>query len=338
MSDAGEIAPQGDTRKDLLSEQFEAVQTTDAPLVEAQPTKTDDRPRDEHGKFIPKAGEAPPVETATPLAEPVQEPAWAKPPKSWKKEYHEFWDKADPKLKEYAFQREEEMNNGVLPLKEKAQLADAVTKAAEPYMNIIRGLGTDIPSAVSGLMKADYELRSLPPQQKLQKFLGLAQYYGVDLTGADPDQLQQPQNQQFYGLQNELTTIKGELLSFKQQQEQAQQQAMLGEINKFASEHEHYEIAEPFMIDLLNKEEAASLKEAYEKVTGPGGKLHDLIQGSRQAAQIQNPVVVADKAAKAARAAAVQRPTSAPGATTPTKAQDRRSMLAEQLSNVSDRL
>ncbi len=80
-----EQAPQAETldRKELLEQQFEQS-------AEAQP-------RDEVGRYAEKQAEQQ-------AAEPADEPVWRKPPSSWKKEYHEYWSKADPKIQEYAWQ------------------------------------------------------------------------------------------------------------------------------------------------------------------------------------------------------------------------------------------
>src|SRR5688572_15867681 len=103
-------APQADTRKDILAQQFAEVETAaanpapvvTAPKVEAAPTG--ERPRAPDGKFIPKALDddrfsptygkekkadaAPVVDPAAPPAEP---PVWERPPQSWKKEFHDIY-------------------------------------------------------------------------------------------------------------------------------------------------------------------------------------------------------------------------------------------------------
>ena len=107
-------------RRELLSQQFDEAQQQ----VEATPAET-----------VQPAIETPEAE---PQAEP---PVWERPPASWKKDYHEVWQTADPKLKEYAWQREEEMKRGVEPLLSKAQFADQIQQAIEPYQNNLRTLG-----------------------------------------------------------------------------------------------------------------------------------------------------------------------------------------------------
>jgi hypothetical protein len=158
-----------DTRKTLLEEQFDTVAEVEPTLATAEPVaESPSRTRDESGRFAPKAEEVP-------QAEPVEEPVWAKPPASWKKEYHEHWLKADPKMREYAYQREEQMRKGVEPLLSKAQFADSMNAALEPYLPTIRGLGLTPDKAVAALAQADHTLRTSSPEQRLQYFMQLAQ-------------------------------------------------------------------------------------------------------------------------------------------------------------------
>lgn len=339
----GPQAPEALDRKAMLLEQFNEVEAAphspeDPKPAEAAPAG--DRPRDETGKFVAKEKTETPAPEAAPALEAA--PAWSKAPKSWKPEKHPLWETMSPEAREYAFQREEQMRAGVEPLLPKAQLADQITKVAEPYMNTIRGMGIDLPTAVEGLMKVDHELRTLPPQQKLQRFLGIAQAYGIDLSGAQGMPQQPVQDPNFYAIQNEVLGLKGELSAWRQQQEEIANRAVLNEINEFARHNEHFAIARPFMIDLLTKEGdedgASSLQEAYDKVTGPGGVLHDLIATSKQAAAIPAQRAQADKAAKAARAAAVSVKSSTPGSQKPNGAQSRREMLAEQIGSIDSRL
>jgi hypothetical protein len=113
--------------------------------------------------------------------EAVEEPVWKRPPASWKKDYHEDWSTADARMKEYAYQREEQMKAGYEPLKAKAQFADKCRKWCSRTCKRIQGLGIDAPRAVKALLEADHALRYSTPEQKLQLFGRLAQQYGVNL-------------------------------------------------------------------------------------------------------------------------------------------------------------
>ncbi len=295
-------------RRELLSQQFDEVQNeTPVELV-----KTQSEPNPEP---------------------PPEPPVWERPPASWKKDYHEAWTTADPKLKEYAWKREEEMRAGVQPLLSKAQYADQMQQAIEPYMNNIRGLGIEAPQAVKALMEADNVLRHGSPQQKQAYFAQLAQQYGINMG----DVQVQPTDPNFYAIQNELAQVRGEVLNWKQQQENAQNQALLQEIDQFQAKAEYFEEARPTMIQLLNSGVAQDLDDAYQKAIRLDNDLftkhQQALQGAADAAKRE----ASNKAAKAARAAAVSVKSSTPGAATSTKAQDRRSLLMEQFDNLNER-
>ena len=296
-------------RRELLSQQFDDVQ---------------------------QQVEAPQAETVQP-AEPVEvaePPIWERPPSSWKKDYHEVWQTADPRLKEYAWQREEEMKKGVEPLLTKAQFADQIQEAINPYMNNIRGLGIEAPQAVKALMEADNILRHGTAQQKQQYFATLATQYGVNLG----EGLQQtPVDPNFYALQNELQQVRGEVTTWKQQQEAVQQQALSDEIKSFSQKAEFFEDARPTMIQLLNSGVAKDLEDAYNKAVRLDTDLFERTQKASQAQAEAAKREASNKAAKAARAAAVSVRSSTPGVNTATKAQDRRSMLLEQFDNLNER-
>jgi len=327
MSDLNAIAPVEDTRREKLLEQFEQVES-------APETVREDVPRDEQGKFTAKEPEQTMVQQAQ---EPVEEPVWKRPPASWKKDYHDVWQTADDRMKEYAWQREEQMKAGVQPLMEKARIADQFNEVLTPYMETIRGLGMDAPKAVKALMEADHALRYSDPQQKQQLFMRLAQQYGVNL--GDMSQLQQQMvDPNISALQQELNRVRGEVMSWKEQQEQVQNQSLLSEIDSFAMRAEHFEEARPTMISLLQSGVATTLEDAYEKALRLDDNLYQQVQQSRQAQVETQQKVVANQAAKKARAAAVSVRSAAPGATTATKAQDRRSLLAEQFDSMADRL
>ena len=295
-------------RRELLSQQFDEVQNeTPVEAVKTQPEPD--------------------------LEPPPEPPVWERPPASWKKDYHEAWTTADPKLKEYAWKREEEMKAGVQPLLSKAQYADQMQQAIEPYMNNIRGLGIEAPQAVKALMEADNVLRHGSPQQKQAYFAQLAQQYGINMGETQF----QPTDPNFYAIQNELAQVRGEVLNWKQQQENAQNEALLSEINQFQTKAEYFEEARPTMIQLLNSGVAKDLDDAYQKAIRLD---NDLFTKHQQASQGQADAAkreASNRAAKAARAAAVSVKSSTPGAATSTKAQDRRSLLMEQFDNLNER-
>jgi hypothetical protein len=319
-----QIIPEDDKgvdRKELLAQQFDDVETS-------QPETKEPAPRASNGKFV--ANDA--AEDA-----PVEEPVWKRPPSSWKRDYHEVWQTADPRLQEYAYKREEEMRAGIEPLRSKAQFADQMNEAIQPYMNTIQGLGIDAPRAVKALMEADHVLRNSPPDQKRAYLANLARSYGINLGEVDSYSQGAPVDPNYYALQNELNNIRGEMNNQKQQQEQAENQSLLGEINNFAGNAEYFEEVRPDMIKLLQSGVAGTLEEAYEKAIRLNDDVFTQTQQRSQAEAAAQKSSSANRAAKAAKAAAVSVKSSTPGTKTTTKAQDRRSMLLEQFDSVNER-
>lgn len=306
-----------DNRRELLSQQFDEV-------AQAEPAKFQ---RDDSGKFAASNEKS--------VEEPAEEPVWKRAPASWKKDYHEVWQTADPRMQEYAWQREEQMRKGVEPLISKAQFADQINEVVNPYLQTIQGMGLDTPRAVKALLEADHMLRTSDGQQKLQLFSRLAQQYGVNLNEINMPQGIDPT---IYALQNELNNVRGEVIGWKQQQEQAQNQQLLSEIEKFSAKAEYFEEARPTMIQLLQSGVAQTLEDAYEKAVRLDPELFDSVQVSKQAELENAKRAAADRAAKSARASAVSVKSSTPGMATKTNAQDRRSLLAEQFDQIAARL
>ena len=317
----------GDDRRAMLEQGFEAAEKGEP--IEAAIG------RDEQGRFAPRTAER---------AEPAQEaepPVWRRPPASWRKDFHDVWQKADPKMQEYAWQREEQMRAGVEPLLAKAQFADTMQEAIEPYLPTIQGMGLTPEKAVSALMQADYTLRTAPPQQKMQLFAQLAQSYGINLgaMGANPQAA--PQNSVdplVWQLQNELNNVRGEVMGWKQQQEMQQNQQLLGEINQFSLKADHFDEARPTMIQLLQSGMAETLEDAYEKAIRLNPDLFDQINKAQQAEASAKQAKEYNRAAKAARAAAVSVRSATPGANTAPKAANRRALLEEAFSETESRL
>ena len=253
-------------RKELLEQQFEQAENTEQPAEIAA--------RDDSGKFVKQ--------------ETAEEPVWKRPPASWKKDYHEAWATADPRIQEYAWQREEQMRKGVQPLLSKAQYADDMQKVMAPYENTIRGLGMEPTQAVKALMEADHTLRTTNGEQRAAYFRQLAQQYGVSLDGNSNF----PQvDQNYSSLQNELIDLRGKLTSWEQQTEAQQNQVLLNEIDQFSQGAEHFESVRPTMIQLLQGGVAETLQEAYDKAVRIDDNLYESMVQSQQAEKASKPLL-----------------------------------------------
>lgn len=338
------------SRRELLTQQVEAEQEElehgPDPELNIHPDSYE-RGRDEFGKFVSRETNVPSAQENIKteqenVADPVKEPSvWERAPKSWKKEFHEIWPTIDPKGRQYIVQRENEMLARYSELGPKAKLAESIEAAAQPYMKTITGMGLDLPRAVKGLMEADNALRTLPIDQRRAYFLQIGRQYGIDLSGTQPQQGQaqpNPTDPNYIALMNELNGVRGEVMTWKQQQEAAQQAEALQHVNEFASTHEYFEELRPTITRLIETGLETTLEGAYKHALKVNDELSEQIQSARQAETERAQRETANRAAKTARAAAVSVRGSSPGARPASKAQSRREMLAEQLDSTDSRL
>lgn len=322
-----------DERRELLESQFAELEANPAPAPEAV-SEPAGPARAADGKFASKS-----AETAPAAPEAPEEPVWSRPPKSWKKDYHDVWNTADPRLREYAYKREEEMRSGVETAQQRAVAYDHIQQVMEPYMPTINGLGLDAPRAIKGLMEADHILRTSAQEHKRAYLLQLADHYGIQLGDVSQHQpTASAGNPDLYALKNELNQVRGEVVGWKKAQEEAANQTLLQDIAKFAKGKEHFEEVRPAMASLLQAGLASDLESAYTQAIRLNDELFTSEQAALQAKREADKRDTANRAAKAARGAAVSVRSSTPGVPAKTNAQDRRSMLAEQFDSMTDRL
>lgn len=335
--ETGAAAAEATDRRDMLAAQLDAVDTSPP---EETLEEVAQRARDEKGRFAPSAAaEAATDAPAAPETPAEPDPA-IEPPQSWKKEFHEAYTKADPQLRQYIAQREEEMRKGIEQVIPKAKFADEVFQAIQPFQQNLQASGLPPAQAIQALMTADNVLRNAPPEQKRAYAINLLREYGVDLGVAPPtpEEWGPPVDPRVNALQSELQTIKSTVLSYQQQQEASQQAALVAEIEAFSKDKPYFEAVRQAMSQLLTSGQAQSLEEAYERALEPWKPVLTEAERGRQAAEEADKRRKADEAAKAAKAAAVQVRSSTPGRAPQTKAQDRLSLLREQFDAVDSRV
>ena len=322
-----------DERRELLESQFAELEANPAPASEAV-SEPSGPARAADGKFTPKSAETAPAGPEAP-----EEPVWARPPKSWKKDYHDVWPGVPDRAKEYVHTREDETQNGIDSARHAANEYEHIRKVMDPYMPTINGLGLDAPRAIKGLMEADHILRTSAPEHKRAYFLQLADHYGIQLGDVSQHApTASAGNPDLYALKNELNQVRGEVVGWKKAQEDAANQSLLQDIANFAKGKEHFEEVRPAMASLLQAGLASDLEGAYTMAVRLNDELFASEQASLQGKQAAERRDTANRAAKAARGAAVSVRSSTPGVPAKTNAQDRRSMLAEQFDNMTDRL
>jgi len=191
---------------------------------------------------------------------------------------------------------------------------------------------------IQALAKADQILTYAPPEQKAQYFQQLAQSYGIQLNQSGGYQQLDPYAQQLTQL---LQQNQQEVQQIKSQLEQEEYNRLSAEIQQFASsgKYPHFEALQGRMAQLLERQEAQDLKDAYEQAMWQVPEIRDL--------EIKNMVnrtsTQANKQAQVqkAKAASVSIRTTTPsGAVSDgVDKKDRRAVLAAQMADtLGDRL
>ncbi|MNX54295.1 hypothetical protein D3C86_850190 [compost metagenome] len=249
--------------------QAEAQEKPAETVVDAAPDAAAQRARDEAGRFAAK-----PAEVVEPVQAQVEVAPPRKAPSSWKPEAQAAYLKAaadEPLtpaeikiLTQEAERRENDYHKGIEQYKTHAHEAQAYQRVVEPYMQTIRGLGVDAPTAIAKLFQADHTLRYSDPATKARYLGQLAQEYGIDIGQVVNAPPVDP-NVQY--LQQQLQQQQQWIHQVHQQQEMREQAGYQTEIQKFAADpaNSHFEAVKEDMARLLQTGTAQDLKDAYDK-------------------------------------------------------------------------
>lgn len=344
-------APEPESRRDALMAQLDAAEAaqnqTDPVDPPTAPEVTGERTRDEHGRFAPKAADAPvapavaaPAPTEAPTPAPTAAPE-VPTLTTWRKEYLPIQQKlasGQPltaeeaqKLAAYNVQREKEYSTGVSTYKAEAQQAKQFTDAMAEFMPTLQQHGLNPAQWIQNLGRAHHTLAMGSPEQKLQMFAKLAQDYGVPLAAvqqAQQGEVDPLAMQLMQQLQQMNQRVQG-ITSWREQQEQ---QAIQQELAKFSdtTKYPHFEQVRESMAQLLERGVAQNPDEAYAKAVRLDDSLFEADQARQAAAQQQASAASRQAAVAKAKGAAVSVRSATPsGATQAGNAKDRRGALAE---------
>ena len=279
------------------------------------------------------------VEEAQPTEEAIEEVKPVARPTTWKKEYLNIWDKLEKnepvtkeeftKFAEYANQRETEYKKGVSAYKGEVDRIKPLENAIAPYRQHLQQQGINEIALIDNLVKSHFVLAQAPYEQKVQMFNRLAQDYGIQLNG-NPQQTD-PYVQQ---LMNQLNMVNQEVGTIKNRYEQEEQNRLMGEINRVASDVEnfpHFESVREDMAQLLERGLAHNLETAYAKAV----RMNDdvwAVEQERLLTQASKQASKAQQVAKAKAASVSPRSVTPNGVGGQTEAKDRRSILEKELS------
>lgn len=290
----------------------------------------------EQGKFAgpPKFPTPQQAQAPTPPAAPaIQRPEM---PKSLKKELQAHWEAAHPELAAAIHQRELDYERGVMPLKEKAKLADELMAEFQPYDMMMRAENVTPKAAISEFMRLSALMRTGTPAHKAQTIAGFMRQFGIPLEHvqqmlvsgtAPPQPTQDPQ----------VSQLAQQVEQLKALQEQQSLARVQKEIEAFAADpqHKHFAAVQPQMVRHLNamkedpewadKPEREKLEEAYQTAIWADPKIREQVLAEQQTKQ-RTEQQIAD-----ARNAAVQ-VTGAPsaGPAPPVNPKDRLALLRNQ--------
>ena len=334
-----------------LRETLEANFPVDAPLetpviqtpdegVKAAEIPAPDRVRDGKGRFAAGSPEDK-AEKAKAAAAPIVQDR-PSVPKSWKHDYHPYWEKIDPQVAAYIAQREDEAAAGIgkhqgeaARLKTEFERVQPLSKAIEPFIPDLQRHGIAPEAFIANLGNAHRTLALGTPQAKLAMFAQLAQQYQVPLGGL------------FVQGQDGQIRLNEQLMASQPQQQQQPpdvrkvvQDALLEhetarEIAAFEQDNQkypHYEKVKADMSMILSQGRATDLPSAYKLALRLHDDLWEAEQSRQREASETEKRLAQDKAAKEAKAKALSPRSSTPSATLATGnsgKKDIRSLLSE---------
>lgn len=271
--------------------------------------KTDDRPRDEHGRFVPKTEtktEEKPAEVKAPVLEtkpetkpeekpaevkPTEQPVTSAPPPGWSIKSKSEWDKLPEHIRADIAKREQEVSQGfaqyqglkpVLKYAEMARQRGTTLEASlERYVGIENLLSQDL---LKGILHIAGNAGIQPQQlaQALAPYAGQAPQPATTEPGQfDPSALQPYLNPVLQKVQ----TIEHQFTQWQQEQSQRQMAAINTALDKFKSDpaHRYYDNLEPQIIKLFEGgmvartgDYMADLKTAYELACRLDPEISDL--------------------------------------------------------------
>jgi hypothetical protein len=309
---------------------LEAPETSQA-ATDPQPSTpeappTDERPRDELGRFkrVATSAEEAADDTTGDITDPtmeiedkpeqeVKEPppksvAALKPPQSWGAAAKTKFAELPLEIQQEVHKRERDFSIGLQKQGELANFGRSLAEVISPYQAMLAAEGANPVTVVSEMMRTAYLLRNAPAPQKVQLFRQVAQQFGVDLASLTAEEpYVDPQIAAIQARQQQLEQYLQQQALQAQQASQASQDQetsrLTSEIDKFAADpaHPHFEELRPAMAALLKAGLAQDLADAYEQATWTRPDIRSSLLDAQEAKRKAE----ATRRAKEAQAAAV---------------------------------
>ena len=264
---AGDVPDEAPSIQDEMQEIVERMERGESP--EAEKDETEAKPaadakvtRGEDGKFAKAA----PVDEAKAVAGEFVDKG---PPATWRAAAKAHWDDVSLELKAEIYKREQDVFQGIGQYQAKAQVADTLMQAIQPYQPIIAALGADVPTALNEVLRTAAIFHVGTPAQKLATLKQIAQTHGIDIGSAagntaGADRFADPAVEE---LRQQLAQLGGFLANQQRAAQNSEAQSAWGEIVAFGTDtsHKYFEDVRVQMGQLINAGFASTLAEAYDK-------------------------------------------------------------------------
>lgn len=204
-----------------------------------------------------------PVEKPVEKAEKTEEKAEEKDekpvptkeaPQSWKKEYREFFNSADPALQDYILTREDQMHEGIEKDRSDANLGRTMRDIMTPHEAFLKQQGLEPVKAMQSLLNVHYNLSQGTPEQKAAALQRVAQSYRIGEVQGDP---------RLAATEQKLAQIEQNLNASHERAQQATRERIDAEVADFAKDHPLFDDLEDDIASLIRV--GNDLESAYEK-------------------------------------------------------------------------
>lgn len=232
--------------------------------------------------------------------EKEEKPAVPLAPLALNDEIKSKWAELPNEVRDEFVRLEKTQAKGMQKIAEDANFGKSLRQVFQPYEAMLRAEGATPERAVQSLLNTAYQLRTAAPAQKQRLFADLAAQYGVDVkglaTGKEPPQIDP--NVQY--LQQEIQNLKQQTQQRQHSEQQAQEGALMGGIEVFASDpaHEHFgavqdaivRLVEPFSAGEAITPEAVQqrLKKAYDQACWAVPEIRSQILAKERATEEAN--------------------------------------------------
>jgi hypothetical protein len=240
----------------------EAVQKARA-TIEAP---TGDRPRDEAGRFAPKAPEQPLDATQKPL-DGQQKPEAPKPalpadaPSRFTPDAKAAWASTPDPVKAEVSRAFRELETGLQQYQQRFE-------PLKPYMQMAEQAGTTVHDALERYTALEVALRDNPDAaiSEIFRYAGInPAQWAAHVTGQQPNQQAAAYEHTIGQLQNEILGLKQQFQTVNTHIQTQQEREVYTEIEQFKAQRPRFDELQPMMVQMLETGFAQSLPDAYEK-------------------------------------------------------------------------